>query len=440
MTISSKILRPLVLIVAPLAALMVYGCGGGGGGGGSSSGGGTGGGSSSSSSASQSSYVASSPITVSTRSGVFRTETAVTGLSGGGYAVAWTERTVVAGSPDTSGSAILYRVISNTGATLTTELTANTTTAGDQEKPVLLGLSGGGFVAAWADRGATAPVVRAQLFDANGVKQGSELRVNTRALSSSTVGTDTRVQLVSAGTGFMVAFRERAVNNTQVTTADEVRAQIFTATGATVGSELTLKGFPTGSIGGNVPAYTLIGLTDGTFALSYEEANNTLGLMQGKVQLYTAAGAASGNPIALNGGLEAMLPALVSLNSGRFAAIWSQRTTVQSLRAQAYSGAGAAYGTAATVNANAALSASYYGATGLSNGGYAVVYGYNSGLTGQLMSDDGTKLFTEFEITTATSFNGVNLGSGPNGFAVVWTEPNARNTDQPVILRIYNRQ
>lgn len=440
MTSSFRLRRLLMLAVAPLAAFMVYGCGGGGGGSGSS---GSGGGASSTSSSSQSSYVAAAPASVSTRSGVFRSDPVVAGLSGGAYAVAWTERMATTGAPDTSGAAILYRVVSATGVAQTIELTANTTTAGDQEKPAVQALDNGGFVLAWIDKGATgteAPVVRAQVFDATGAKVGTEIRVNSRALATPNLASAPDVRLANAGTGFMVAFRERAADRTDVTIVDEVRAQLFTANGAVVGSELVLKGFQTGFIGGQVPAFTLAGLTDGTFALSYEEVNNTLGLMQGKVQLYSTAGAATGSAIALNGGQEALQPGVMRLTSGRFAAVWAQSGAVQTMHSQAYSGGGTSYGAALTVNTNLSVHANPRGAVGLSDGRYVVFYAYNSGLNGQVVTPEGTKPFPEFEISSSNVIDTVSPGAGSNGFAVVWTEPNERNTERPVMLRIYTRQ
>src|SRR5262245_50161422 len=64
------------------------------------------------------------------------------------------------------------------------EILVNTTTAGDQSRPSITGLPNGQFVVAWTDASATGAdpagtAVRAQLFNADGSRAGSEFLVNT---------------------------------------------------------------------------------------------------------------------------------------------------------------------------------------------------------------------------------------------------------------------
>src|SRR5437016_2849644 len=68
-------------------------------------------------------------------------------------------------------------IYNNAGTLVAGDILINTTTAGFQFTPTLVGLSDGGFVATWKDH--SADVVRGQRFDALGNKIGVEYVVKT---------------------------------------------------------------------------------------------------------------------------------------------------------------------------------------------------------------------------------------------------------------------
>lgn len=66
------------------------------------------------------------------------------------------------------------------------EFVGNTTTAGDQNTPIVAALAAGGFVMAWNDAGSGHGVV-AQLFDSAGHKLGGETVLGTATASGATL-------------------------------------------------------------------------------------------------------------------------------------------------------------------------------------------------------------------------------------------------------------
>ncbi|PHS20987.1 MAG: hypothetical protein COA85_13570, partial [Robiginitomaculum sp.] len=97
----------------------------------------------------------------------------VAGLSGDGFIITWEDASL---SPnDTSSWAVRARRYDGTGAALDTpEFLVNTTTSGKQIRPSVTALSGGGFGIAWTDRSVKLPdnsaeAIRLRRYDANGV-------------------------------------------------------------------------------------------------------------------------------------------------------------------------------------------------------------------------------------------------------------------------------
>ncbi len=94
----------------------------------------------------------------------------VAALTGGGFAVAWTDA-----AGDASGQGIRVSVYDNAGNVVTSDLQVNTTTAGSQNDASVVGLADGGFLVAWEDDQAS--LTRAQRFDSAGHLVGSEFTV-----------------------------------------------------------------------------------------------------------------------------------------------------------------------------------------------------------------------------------------------------------------------
>ena len=117
------------------------------------------------------------------------------------------------------------------------EFLVNTTTASFQEQPTITGLANGRFVAAWMDFSHSTDdpsigAVRAQVFNADGSKAGDEFRVNTTTLNSQY---DPAITALADGR-FLVAWTDDSQSGGD-TSLTAVRAQVFNADGTKSGSE-----------------------------------------------------------------------------------------------------------------------------------------------------------------------------------------------------------
>ena len=159
----------------------------------------------------------------------------VTALANGGFVVAWADQSLSGG--DTSSSAVRAQVFGLGGVPLGSEFLVNTTTASSQTTPALATLSNGGFVATWVDASATGAdtsslAIRGQIFTANGVKSGPEFVVN-----STTENFQFGQSVTALANGrFVVAWTDNSKTGDD-TSSYAIRAQVFDANGAKRGSE-----------------------------------------------------------------------------------------------------------------------------------------------------------------------------------------------------------
>lgn len=161
----------------------------------------------------------------------------ITGLASGGFLVSWTD---ASGIGDTKGTGVKAQIFSAAGAKVGGEMLLNTTTLNSQNYPAVTGLPSGGFVATWMDSSGqggdpTAPSVKAQLFGASGTKVGAEFLVNTTVAASQ----DQPVIATLSSGGFVIAWRDTSLQGD--TSAAGIKAQIYDAAGVRLGGELQLN-------------------------------------------------------------------------------------------------------------------------------------------------------------------------------------------------------
>ena len=103
-------------------------------------------------------------------------ETAVAALSGGGFVVTWRSD-----GQDGSGAGVYGQRYNATGVAQGSEFLVNTTTSSDQDQSSITGLTGGGFVVAWRSNGqdGSGTGIYAQRYSSVGVALGSEFLVNS---------------------------------------------------------------------------------------------------------------------------------------------------------------------------------------------------------------------------------------------------------------------
>jgi len=153
---------------------------------------------------------------VNTRSGNYQFTADTTSLNDGGFVVAWRYD---GGNADNSGIAV--QIFDVTGAKVGAEVLVKQ--AEVHSTPSVTGLSDGGFVLTWLEGYSSACTVKAQVFDATGVKVGDELLVNTHPVDWQGVPD---VTALSDGT-FVIVWNE----------SSNVHGQVCDATGAKIGAE-----------------------------------------------------------------------------------------------------------------------------------------------------------------------------------------------------------
>ncbi|HET9640000.1 MAG TPA: hypothetical protein VFP12_12420, partial [Allosphingosinicella sp.] len=151
----------------------------------------------------------------------------VTALAGGGFAVSWSDASAVGN--DTSGFGIKAQLFDSAGAKVGGEISVNTTTAGAQNSSSVIGLPSGGLAVSWISAGNSTMV---QLFDSTGAKVGAEIQVN--AANGPGFGRGTIAALAD---GFVVTWTQL---NSDFGLGTDVRAQRFDLNGAKVGSEFVV--------------------------------------------------------------------------------------------------------------------------------------------------------------------------------------------------------
>ncbi len=167
-----------------------------------------------------------------------QTEPVIAALGNGGFVVAWTDGSASGG--DTDGDAVRAQVFDAAGHKSGSEILVNTETTDQQSGPAVGLLANGDFVVAWEDESHTAPdtsgtAVRAQIFEADGVKVGHEIVVNT----TTTFNQNNPVVTALADGGFIVAFQDDSHSGDD-TDLQTIRAQRFDGAGGKVGDEFVV--------------------------------------------------------------------------------------------------------------------------------------------------------------------------------------------------------
>src|SRR5205823_5453711 len=133
------------------------------------------------------------------------------------------------------GSGVYAQRFNASGVAQGSEFLVNTTTSGDQTSPTVAMDNSGNFVIAWASSGQDGDGcgVYAQHFNAAGVAQGGEFRVN-----STTAGDQSASSVAMDGNGnFLVTWASQGQDGD----GSGVYAQQFDGTGAALGTEFRVN-------------------------------------------------------------------------------------------------------------------------------------------------------------------------------------------------------
>lgn len=165
-------------------------------------------------------------------SGTGMTEPEVTALPDGRFLLSWTDL-----DGDGSGRSVRGQLFRDDGSRSGESFLVNTTTVADQQAPAAAALLDGRFVVAWEDASATGldgsgRAIRAQVFNTDGSRSGSEFLVNT-----SVAGDQANVSVATLADGrFVVSWTDWGTDTDG--SASGIRSQLFDPREAAV----TLRG------------------------------------------------------------------------------------------------------------------------------------------------------------------------------------------------------
>jgi hypothetical protein len=259
----------------------------------------------------------------------------MTALSNGGFVVTWQDESQGVGGAtgDTSSSAVKAQVFDAAGTPVGSEILVNTVTHLDQQVPEITALANGEFVVTWRDgsQGFTSSGnlqsdydVRAQVFDASGAHVGSEILVNTATFG---VQEDQKITALAGG-GFVVTWESGNVDTAGDGSGAGIKAQVFDASGAHVGSEILVNT----ATAGNQAAPEITALSNGDFVVTWDDGSMGVGGATGdtdssaiKAQVFDASGARIGGEILVNtdtAGAQ-QFANVIALPGGKFAVSWT---------------------------------------------------------------------------------------------------------------------
>jgi hypothetical protein len=369
-------------------------------------------------------HAVGSEFLVNTTTDSYQSQPQIGKLVTGGFVITWTEAVYDPNSGYTNN--IKAQMFNANGAKVGSELLVNSYTGG-QDTSGVTGLSNGGFIVTWHDYsgalgGSTDGSIKAQLFDANGNMVGSEVLVS--AVDGGSQGWPVVTSL--AGGGFVVAFEDSS--GTFGTSAHSVVAQRFDAGGNKVGAEF-LVDTPTADWQGLVQ---MTGLQSGGFVATWEDQNNaSLSGYSVKGRIFDSSGNKVGNEFQINStdvyGLDAK-PMVTTLTNGGFVVTWDGLT---SGKAQLFDATGNKVGSEFAIGPALNIGEPF-AVTSLANGGFAVSWtDYSNldpsapGIVAQLYDVNGNKTGSSFLVNSVTDgqqWQPSILGLSNGNIVAAWTD------------------
>jgi len=313
------------------------------------------------------------------------------------------------------------------GGIMITDTLINTYINNYQGGPSTAALTDGGFVVCWQSYNQNGDGffdVYAQRYDASGVAQGDEFRINT----TTTNHNDKRIPSIAAlaDGGFVVSWE----SYNQDGEGFDVYAQRYAASGEAQGEEFIVNT----TTADNQLSPSIAALADGGFVVtwnSYNQDGDEFGIY---AQRYAASGAELGREFLVNTmtASSQINPSITALVDGGFLVSWmshGQDGDSYGIFAQRYDSIGVAHSAEFLVNTT---TASYQGnpsTAALADGGFVVSWeSYNQdgdgfGIYAQRYDTNGTELGREFRVNTETASDQASQSTTAlvdGGFVVTW--------------------
>ncbi|MEO0379350.1 MAG: hypothetical protein AAF252_03720, partial [Pseudomonadota bacterium] len=302
----------------------------------------------------------------------------VAGLTDGGWVIVWDDSTI---------NGIRLNRYDATGALVETEVQVETETSGNQFQPQVTGLSNGGYVVTWSSQNSgaagdgSANGVFAQLFNAAGARVGGEIAINQQTVNSQ----DTSNVTALGGGRFAVVWEENDAANGDGSSTS-VAARIFDASGAPEGDEFQVNTFATGFQG--LPRVATLQNGDLVFAWQSDGQDTSQGGIY--YQRFTDAGVPVGGEIRVNDSVsgDQTVPDIIALDTGGFAIGWTDTTTPApgsgaDVFVQVFDTDGTRLDTETRINTEVGSTQSQIALAALPNGNYVVQWtSFTSGTAG----------------------------------------------------------
>jgi hypothetical protein len=339
----------------------------------------------------------------------------------GNFVISWTS----APGPGGAGKEVWAQRFNALGQKQGSSLHVNTTTANDQQASRVAIDASGDFVVTWTSvpgQDGSGSGVYAQRFNAAGVKQGLEFRVNT-----TTAGDQKYADVAMDATGdFVISWTGLDQNG------KGVFLQRYTAAGQKLGGEVHVNPMTSGDQ--QLPDVALD--TVGNCVIVYE--NDVAAASGGGlyVQRYNAAGVSQGAPVLVNTS-PSVANARVAMNgAGTFIVTWQgydPTTASQEVYGRRFNATGQAQGVPFPVNTYTTNAQTFPTAAMDAAGNFLIAWtsqgqdGSGAGVYARRYNAAGNRLGGEFRVNTATVNDQVADGLGMDAagnFVVAWDSIN----------------
>jgi VCBS repeat-containing protein len=348
---------------------------------------------------------------ITTGSGEFQVNTtspnipaypSITALNDGGFVITWHTD-----GQDGDSNGVAGQIYDASGSNVGSEFLVNTTRASHQTQPSITALNDGDFVIAWQSylQDGDGYGVYAQRYDASGTNVGSEFQVNTYTVSDQD---ETDITALNDG-GFVITWRSKGQDGDDY----GVYAQRYDASGTNVGSEFQVNTYNTS--GHHNPATTA--LNDGGFVITWQSVGADTVWWDVYAQIYNASGASVGSEFLVNSYTthDQYNPVITTLNDGGFVIAWeSYGQDVDAARdwgvyVQIYDASGARVGDEFLVNTYTSSNHNYQSIAALNDGGFVIAWesngvdGSDDGVYAQIYDASGNTVGTEFYVNAYTA-------------------------------------
>lgn len=257
------------------------------------------------------------------------------------------------------------------------ETLVNSHTAGDQTHPSVAMDNAGDYVAVWtsADQDGSGTGIYAQRFNAAGVTQGSEFRVNTYTTGNQAFVIGEQIAETSVAMDAVGAFVVTWQSDGQDGSGTGVYAQRYNAAGIAQGSEFRVNSYTTGDQ--SVPSVAMD--STGDFVITWQSNDQDGSGLGIYAQRYNAAGVAQGAEFRVNTltNFDQDNPSVGMDAAGDFVVAWEsdfQNAFNLNVKAQRYNAAGIAQGSEFRVDTLTQIDRRYPSVAMGAAGGFVVTW------------------------------------------------------------------